>query len=305
MNFKSFLNLEFNAPFLRKMAGLIYKEGKTYRMFVGPMKGKKLYYTKEVNAHAVTGAWELNNFKTLLKLVKKGFKLSPQATIIDVGANIGMYEIFFSKQLGDQAKVIAFEPAREALHMLKQNIAVNKLNLTLVEKAVSNEVGTVDFFESHHHVSSLIKEWAVGYDEQKAVKVTVPCTTLDAYCSENELAPDFIKVDIEGGGMYALPGAYNTIAQHRPLIFIESHMAGEDQAIIDVLANHNYEAFRVTDHKWVTVKSENYKNPNGVHGTLLLCPAEKAEEMDAILLPAKRMAGLFQQRTAAPEMAMQ
>ena len=65
-------------------------------------------------------------------------------TIIDVGASIGIYTIFFAKMVGEKGKVYAFEPEPNNFELLKKNIAINGFkNVILENKAVSDVSGIV------------------------------------------------------------------------------------------------------------------------------------------------------------------
>src|SRR5690348_15820744 len=89
------------------------------------------------------------------------------------------------------------------------------------KRACADKTGTMDFFIGfHHHSSSLDAEWARG-EMDAAERVTVPATTLDDFfLQEKRAAPDLIKIDIEGGGTAALPGAKKCFAEKRPVVLI-------------------------------------------------------------------------------------
>ncbi|WP_137680822.1 FkbM family methyltransferase [Aurantiacibacter suaedae] len=61
----------------------------------------------------------------------------------------------------------------------------------------------------------------LGYASQFAASGanTLPCVTLDSL----DLAPDFIKLHLEGGELAALKGALETIQQHRPVLAITTY----------------------------------------------------------------------------------
>jgi FkbM family methyltransferase len=58
--------------------------------------------------------------------------------------------------------------------------------------------------------------------------VTVPVRTLDSY----RLAPDVIKVDVQGTEAAVLRGAERTLAQHRPTVVVEAGAADEAVAAV-------------------------------------------------------------------------
>ena len=81
-------------------------------------------------------------------------------------------------------------------------------------------------------------------------------------------------MDIEGGGVFALRGCDRVVAKTRPLFLIESHTPDEDGAIRDLIRRHDYAAYRVDNNQWVTAPDEVHPHPQGVWGTMLLCPSE-------------------------------
>lgn len=109
-------------------------------------------------------------------------------------------------------------------------------------------------------------------------------TTLNDYVNSPQArsGPDFIKMDIEGGGSYALRGSDRCIAEKRPLFLIESHTPDEDRAISDLILRYPYDAYRLTNHRWVNAPDQTYPDPDGVWGTLLLWPAEKRDLADRV-----------------------
>lgn len=277
MNIRSLLYFKFNSSFLRNILSLWFREGHFYKVPFGAIKGKKLYYRKDINFHSTMGVWEKDSLQALNKLFKR-FGLDKQDTVIaDVGANIGYYSLFFSKYLSASARIFAFEPSSTILPILRKNLEANKVsNVTVLELACSDHTGNEVFFlGEHHHESSILGDWSTN--ATAGTKVTVQAVTLDYYFENFNQGqyPDLIKMDIEGGGIYALKGCVNCITQKRPFILIESHNQGEDQAVSQVLMQYNYEAYRTTNDQWVINKNTQHPDMDGVWGTMLLMPAER------------------------------
>jgi FkbM family methyltransferase len=277
MTIQDFLGLRFNSPFLRKVLSFRYKENQFYKVQFGMIKGSQLYYRKDINFHAIAGLWEKDSL-SLLNDIFSRFGLNQKGvTVADVGANIGYYSIFFSKYLDPSTEIFAFEPSSSILPVLRKNIDVNQIkNVKILDLACSDHTGDDEFFiGEHHHQSSLVSEWAGN--NVTGTKTVVSVTTLDHFFEKynNGRYPDLIKMDIEGGGKYALKGCDKCITEKRPLILIESHTPEEDNAICDLLANYKYEAFRVNTGKWVKNKENNYHDTEGVWGTMFLIPQER------------------------------
>ncbi|MEM3192072.1 MAG: FkbM family methyltransferase [Candidatus Parvarchaeota archaeon] len=73
------------------------------------------------------------SYPHLLELTRSG------DTIIDAGANIGIFTTIASVLVGDPGSVIAIEPDPDNLAILKDNIRINNLkNVTLIERALYN-----------------------------------------------------------------------------------------------------------------------------------------------------------------------
>jgi FkbM family methyltransferase len=155
-------------------------------------------------------------------------------------------------------------------------------NVETVELACGDHEGEIEFFVANdHHCSSLIESWPISPDVPSR-KVIVRTTTLDAFFDDSSRqGPDFIKMDIEGGAVFALKGCDRCTEKFRPLFWIESHTPTEDKAIGEFTLRHGYSAYayRLQHRGWVKNLNSTYPDPEGVWGTLLLCPPELSEKM--------------------------
>lgn len=153
--------------------------------------------------------------------------LKNDSLVFDVGANIGLYSLFFLQQSSD-SKVFAFEPSSN-FRFLEQNIPAflknrfHAFNLGLgdVDGVSENEI-----WESFGH---------------KKVKVSVNFSTLDTFLKHNPVERiDFLKIDTDGFETQILNGAGETLLKYRPLIIIESDgssESGQSFAKIDLTLN--------------------------------------------------------------------
>jgi FkbM family methyltransferase len=71
----------------------------------------------------------------------------------------------------------------------------------------------------------------------EVVETTVPVRPLD----ELRLAPDFVKLDVQGWELHVLEGMKETLAEHHPVVFMEN--GPYMPAAIDVLRGHGYEPY--------------------------------------------------------------
>jgi FkbM family methyltransferase len=274
----------FNSAAARRLLSLFYREGAVYTVPFGQLKGVKLQYDPTINFHAMLGLWETESFELLTRLFAAGVLANERPVFCDVGANLGLYSIFLARQY-PAATLYAFEPA-PVVQRLLTNLDLNQLsNVIVVQQACSDQIGEVEFhLAQHHHSSSLHAGWAQG-DQDTVHAIRVLATTLDDYFYSQRArpGPDFIKMDIEGGGTFALRGCDRCVQEKRPLFLIESHTPDEDRAISDLILRHTYDAYRLTNHRWVNAPGRTYPDPDGVWGTLLLWPAEKRDLAGKVL----------------------
>jgi FkbM family methyltransferase len=293
--FRNIRYLRFNSAFARGMLRFYYRPGNAYRMWFGPLRGLKLQYDHHINFHSVLGLWDIETLQLLDRVFVESGLLPKDSIIADVGANIGYYTLWFSKIAASAGKVFAFEPNAGVLQILRKNLDLNHVtNAVVLEAACGDITGLADFYvAAHHHSSSLHADWANS--DGRAQKKTVVVTTLDAFFKHEtgRHPPAFIKIDIEGGGTHALPGACRLFAENRPFCLIESHTPDEDQAISNLLRNFNYQGYRLNDHRWVLNPENTHPDPHGVWGTLVLVPAERYTVVSELLCRAIRLNSIW------------
>lgn len=277
MNLKRIASLEFGIPVLRKILKKVYREGHYYKVRFGKLRGLKSYYRKDINFHTLIGFWETDSINLLDKAIRQFGLKGKNIVVADVGANMGFYSMYFSKNLSPSARIYAFEPSASILDVLRKNIEINSCkNVEIVEAACTESTGTVDFYIGEdHHSSSMLERW--GNNSSTGTLTKVNSISLDDFFGSERIGeyPDLIKMDIEGAGVWALKGCDKCLKIKRPLMLMESHTAAEDDAIGYVLANYDYEALRISTNKWIVHKDRNYEDPDGVWGKMLMIPAEK------------------------------
>ncbi|MGA7340766.1 MAG: FkbM family methyltransferase [Terracidiphilus sp.] len=127
-------------------------------------------------------------------------QIGPGSTVLDVGANVGVYTLLAAKR---GARVFAIEADPRNVELLRRHVRINGFEdrVTIFPTAVGDREGTVSLFrlEGNCGHSNLF----AGTDP-----VQVPCRTIDSL----NLPPiQVCKMDIEGGEMKALLGMQATI----------------------------------------------------------------------------------------------
>lgn len=172
----------------------------------------------------------------LLTKVKKG------DVAIDVGAHKGGYTYWMQKAVGDNGKVIAFEPQKVGAELLQQLFP----NAVIENKGLSDKTGTQRFFIQPQQFNVSF-EASLENKYENAQEVVIETTTLDIYCKENNLDPAFIKIDVEGHEKEVLSGGEEVLKKYKPIVLIEieERHIGEERMreIFSLMAGVGYEGY--------------------------------------------------------------
>lgn len=152
-------------------------------------------------------------------------RILPGSVCLNIGANVGLYALQFACWTGPAGRVIAFEPAPESARDLRRHAAMNGFSnlITVVEKAVSDKPGRADFFTCGTDQMNRLGQPNPLVSETRAIPIAV--TTLDLFCRDENLKPDWILIDVEGFEIAALKGAVEVIRQAGPKLglVVEMH----------------------------------------------------------------------------------
>jgi len=144
--------------------------------------------------------------------------------VIDVGAHIGLVSLPALSVMAPAGRLVAFEPATANRSLLLRHLAINGYSeRARVESALvgAEERAEAQFFEMPEHTG--MNTVVPGAMDTRYESVARQQTTLDAYCTHHDLAPEVIKIDVEGAELAVLEGGRATIAHCRPLIFLSVH----------------------------------------------------------------------------------
>ncbi|MFT6406638.1 MAG: FkbM family methyltransferase [Arenicella sp.] len=148
--------------------------------------------------------WEPLETALVSKLV------SPGENVIDIGANIGYFTVLFSQLVGEQGKVLAFEPEAKNYSLLKANILINRLDNVVIEnQALSNTQGVADLYLSSYNKGDHRLGYTAGREKQQISSIE-----LDQYLSGNALPIHFIKSDTQGHELKVLQGMTKLIERN-------------------------------------------------------------------------------------------
>jgi FkbM family methyltransferase len=156
-----------------------------------------------------------------------GREIAAGGVVLDVGANLGAYTMLFGQWVGAGGRVFAFEPAPEARRGLERHVALNGLGDRIVVRpeAMAAAPGVAWFRAAGPQGDNRIVRRDSRGSEADPGGIEVATTSIDAFCRERNVRPDFIKVDVEGAELEVLKGARDTIAAAGPALglYIEMH----------------------------------------------------------------------------------
>ena len=146
---------------------------------------------------------------------------------IDIGANVGLDSVLFSKiALDEKQKILSIEPNPSAINFLELNIKnnFNNPNRSIIYKGIattSEGIYNLNFIEGLSEYSSVNKIAHPTVKDEKIIQQNVPGNTIDNLVKQYNLQPGFLKIDVEGGEQDVLKGSFDTIEKYRPIILIE------------------------------------------------------------------------------------
>jgi FkbM family methyltransferase len=174
----------------------------------------------------------------------KGFNCA-----IDVGGNIGLHTVRFAQKF---QQVHSFEPTDINFECLQQNTKTLS-GVQLYKLGLGDEPATLTI-QLPADTDNCGNFSIVDFQDynNRTVDQTIEIKTLDSF----ELEPDLIKIDVQGFDYNVLVGAADTIAQHRPVIIVESETKKSRNIIGEFLTARGYTVVAKIRHDQIWVHSE-------------------------------------------------
>jgi FkbM family methyltransferase len=134
----------------------------------------------------------------LRAVVRPGFHF------VDLGANVGTYSLFVGRLARPGARILAIEPQQQMLTRLRENIALNNLDIRVAPVAVADRDGELEFsVDLNNYGFTSLDLDRKGRGERRIVKL--PVRTLLGLVRENGFERiDALKADVEGAEDLAL-----------------------------------------------------------------------------------------------------
>jgi FkbM family methyltransferase len=139
-----------------------------------------------------------DELEILRRLVRPGFQF------VDLGANVGTYSIFVARLAGPTGRVLAIEPQASLLERLRENIALNNLDIMVAPVAVADREEIIDFAVDLNNLGfTSLNLDRKGRGERRVIRLPVR-KLLGLVQAHGFERIDALKADIEGAEDLAL-----------------------------------------------------------------------------------------------------
>lgn len=196
-------------------------------------------------------------------------RVRPNQTVLDVGANAGIYVLQFAHWSAPGGKVVAVEPNPVARAVLEEHVRLNRLEdrVEVIAAAVSGRAGSATLFAAG--VDGMSRLGAPNpMLAVPATAITVPVVTIDDLCGSR--LPDWLFIDIEGFEFQALAGAARLVAARRADLSIVVEMHPDAWAVAGT-TREGAEAL-LRDLRLRAVPLSGQTDPLGAYGHVWLQP---------------------------------
>ncbi len=192
----------------------------------GPLKGKKWILSSGTSFYR--GQYEPEKTRAI------GTVVQPKDVVFDIGAHVGYFTVLMSDIVGEQGRIIAFEPRDINKKFLKRHLKANHCNnVEVIEACVGDREGKARLETRVGTGTGFVSDTG---------NIEVDMVVLDELVDSGKLPkPDFIKMDVEGGEMMVLQGAKHLIETHKPRMILATHGDEIDAECQAFLKERGYE----------------------------------------------------------------
>jgi len=177
-------------------------------------------------------------------------------SFLDVGAHYGYFTLLAATLVSKSGQVVAFEASKNTFAILSKNTQHTE-NISVINKAVSNEVGSITFYEFPNLYSEYNSidiqqfkntDW---FDKEPPVKNTIATVPLSSFLAAEKVVPKVIKIDVEGAEFKVISGLQTYLSEQSPLIameYVSSERKNEaHQKAAALLAGFEYESYTIDE----------------------------------------------------------
>jgi FkbM family methyltransferase len=174
--------------------------------------------------------------------------IKPGMIAYDVGASIGYIALLLALAVGESGHVFAFEALPANVERLERNLYLNRMTsrVTAIPSAVIDRTGSARFLVGPSNATGKAQGSSGRLENQSSQAFEVAGLCLDDFVfRQGKPPPDFVKMDIEGGEVLALPGMMRVIQEIAPLLFLELHGPESSRQAWSILVSQGYKIYRM------------------------------------------------------------
>lgn len=152
----------------------------------------------------------------------KNNSLNKESVVIDIGAHIGLFDIYCTNKCG---QIYAYEPHPENFELLEKNIKNTKLeNVKIFNLAVWSEAGKDIAMADNGSGDTAEFSVSMGGEKLSGKNHILKTTTIEEIFARNNIEHcDLLKIDVEGAEYNILFSAPEHIYKRIKSIYIEYH----------------------------------------------------------------------------------
>jgi len=214
------------APYQFLPAPSIVKQTIEFRFLAAPLVVEAPYHMPLYETVAEVVDYDCYQLRPLARALEG-------ATVIDIGANVGVTALCLSRIPG--IRLYCFEPDPDNCRQLRSNLALNSVqHATVIEAAVAAESGTLQFWRpEHERVGGRL---LAGQPPGSGQTLEVRALNLDEALALTEGPVGLVKIDCEGGEYAILEQLTPALAARISRLTLEVHQRGEEQCLATLAA---------------------------------------------------------------------
>lgn len=164
---------------------------------------------KEILNYCKTATFILEQYK-----YKNIVRIEDGDICIDAGGCLGDTSLYFMNN--GASKSILFEIDKELINFINKTLEHYPYDIKIINSALSNINSKLYYIPKPSNIGAgyVLNELPRNLNPDQYYEVSA--ITLDDFCSQHEIKPDFIKMDIEGSELRALEGSKNILVNCRP-----------------------------------------------------------------------------------------
>lgn len=185
--------------------------------------------------------------------------IKKNSVVLDIGSNFGQMAILFSKKIGNDGLIYAFDADDYIFNILEANIKANGLENKIkpIFGAVHDKINEELYFPKQDFVEfETYGSYGIDYNAKSGRVLN--SLTIDSLQIKKTIS--FMKIDIQGGDLLAMKGAIKTIKKNKMPILFEYEFRFEErfnlkfQEYVDFVNSINYKFEKVVNgHNYLII----------------------------------------------------